>query len=152
MKTMKKDVLILIIRMLLILLFLYASFSKIFDIEGFKNSMQKQPFPHWMSNILLFLVPASEIYLSILLLREKSWKIGMVYSSILMGLFTLYIAAVLLHFFRFVPCSCGGVIKLLTWQQHLIFNLFFLSIAIIGCAIKIHPNEGASRSKRQLSI
>jgi hypothetical protein len=50
--------------------------------------------------------------------------------------FTVYTVAILLHAFKYIPCSCGGVIRKLTWPQHLFFNLFFVGISILGIMLK----------------
>ncbi len=147
---MKKNTSLTIIRSLLILLFLYASFSKIFDVEQFKRSMLNQPFPLWMSYALMFFVPASEIYISFLLLNEKTYPKGLKGSVILMSLFTIYIAIVLLHVFKYVPCSCGGVIKLLSWPQHLIFNIFFLILSIAGIILYNYPSHKQISQSRHI--
>jgi putative oxidoreductase len=149
---MKRDTLVTVIRGLLILMFLYASFSKIFDPEGFKDSMERQPFPHWLGNSFLFLVPASEIFVSILLLKERSWKKGMIGAVMLMSLFSIYVGLVLFHFFKYVPCSCGGIIKQLTWSEHFIFNLFFLAISIVGWLLKAEPPVKRPYKASQLSV
>ncbi|MFX1704997.1 DoxX family protein [Chitinophaga sp. CC14] len=149
---MKRDSALLIIRMLFILLFIYASFSKIFDPEGFKDSMEKQPFPQWIRYALMFLVPASEIAISVLLFKEKFWRLGIYLSTALMTAFTLYIGIVLLHFFRYVPCSCGGVIKQLSWQQHLIFNLFFVLLGIVGIILPSSTDNKRGYNPTQLSV
>jgi hypothetical protein len=31
-----------------------------------------------------------------------------------------------------LPCSCGGVLKNLSWKEHLMFNFCFTAIAFIG--------------------
>lgn len=129
---MKRDLIITICRSLLILLFLYASVSKIVDPALFKRQMFNQPFPRWMAWGLLFIIPSSEIIISVMLMFEKTVPQGLKVSSILMGLFTFYTATVLLHFFDYVPCSCGGVIHKLTWPQHLIFNIAFTGLAVTG--------------------
>jgi len=129
---MKKNYILLTISSILILLFLYASFSKIFEISQFKRDMFNQPFPHWLSNIFLYLIPGTEIAICVLLILDRFRTKGLVAAAILMGLFTLYTGAILFHLFKYIPCSCGGVIKLLSWRQHLFFNLFFLLISIIA--------------------
>jgi hypothetical protein len=53
-----------------------------------------------------------------------------------MILFTAYSGAILLNMFAYVPCSCGGVIRKLTWPQHLAFNLFFVAISAIGIILQ----------------
>jgi hypothetical protein len=126
---MKKEMIIDIIAALLILLFLYASFSKYADYTTYQRAMYNQPFTHGLAALLLLTIPPVEILFAIFLMipRTKLW--GFYGAFVLMGLFTGYIAAVLLHLFGRVPCSCGGVIRLLNWPQHLLFNLFFTAIA-----------------------
>jgi putative oxidoreductase len=143
---MKKALLSDVIAAILILLFLYASFSKLFDLWGFKYDLSKQPFPHWLQRLLVWVVPFSEIFISVLLIFARSRKTGFYLALFLMLLFTGYTAAILLHFFPFVPCGCGGVIKTLTWPEHLIFNLFFVFIIISGiCLHQDNLNEAQSK-------
>jgi hypothetical protein len=42
----------------------------------------------------------------------------------------------MLAYAKHLPCSCGGVIKKLTWPQHLAFNIFFLLIAMTGIILQ----------------
>jgi len=138
---MKKQIVIESIVTLLVMMFLYASFSKYFDFGGFQRAMYRQPFPHTFSTILIAIIPPIEVIVSILLIAGKTRKKGLWGALILMTLFTAYIAAILLHFFPKVPCSCGGVISRLNWQQHLVFNIFFLGLAITGLIIQHKPND-----------
>jgi len=130
---MKKIVIIDIITALVILLFLYAGFSKIFDQWYFKYDLAKQPFPKWLQNILVWAIPFSEIFIAGLLIIKRTREAGLYLALFLMLLFTGYTATILLHFFAFVPCGCGGVIRMLSWPQHLVFNIFF--VVIITAAI-----------------
>jgi len=117
---------------LLILLFLYASVSKFLDFKTFFKEMNNQPLPNSWTPFLVWFIPCSEILISIALIFERTRLLGLYGSLILMGLFTIYAILILLHVFPYVPCSCGGVIKRLTWRQHLVLNLFFVSLSIIG--------------------
>lgn len=128
---MKKTI-VDIICVLLVFLFVYASVSKLSDISGFSNDMNNQPFPDYIKPVLLWVVPGSELLIATFLIFNKTRITGLYGSLILMTLFTLYTTVVLLHFFPYVPCSCGGVIKNLSWKQHLAFNLFFVLITIIA--------------------
>lgn len=125
-----------IISALLILLFLYAALSKWMDMAAFTKAMHNQPFPHWMADTLAWTLPPVEIAVAILLMFRRTQLIGFTASLILMTLFTLYILAILLHLFPRVPCSCGGVIKQLGWNAHLVFNLFFVFISILAIVLK----------------
>ena len=62
--------------------------------------------------------------------------IGLYLSVTLLTLFSGYVLIVLLGAFGRIPCACGGVIELLGWKGHLVFNLFFLLINIQ--AIRLH--------------
>ncbi len=121
-----------VISALLILLFLYTGANKFLDFEKFIGEMNNQPFPNWMTPYLVWSVPSLEILISLALLFKKTRTIGLWGSFILMSLFTVYTATVLLHVFDRIPCSCGGVIKKLTWKQHLFFNIFFVLLSVAG--------------------
>jgi putative oxidoreductase len=117
---------------LLILLFLYASVSKFLDFKTFIKEMNNQPLPNSWTPFLVYFIPCSEILLSVALIFERTRLLGLYGSLVLMGLFTIYAILILVHVFSYVPCSCGGVIKRLTWRQHLILNLFFVTLSIVG--------------------
>jgi putative oxidoreductase len=128
----KRQVLLECASALLIMLFLYASVSKFLDFKTFTGEMNNQPLPNSWTPFLVWFIPCSEILISLALIAERTRLIGFYAALVLMGLFTLYSMAILLHFFAFVPCSCGGVIKKLTWPQHLVFNLFFVALSLTG--------------------
>src|ERR1700761_2225424 len=128
----KRQVLLECISALLILLFLYASVSKFLDFKTFFKEMNNQPLPNSWTPFLVWFIPCSEIFLSLTLIFERSRLLGLYGSLVLMGLFTIYAILILSHVFPYVPCSCGGVIKRLTWRQHLVLNLFFVTLSVIG--------------------
>lgn len=152
---MKKSILTEVLTSLLILLFLYASISKYIDFAAFKRSMHHQPFPFWLSTIFIWTVPPIEISIAVLLIVPFTRLAGLYASLVLMSLFTFYIAGILLHFFPYVPCSCGGVISRLSWGQHLVFNVFFLLVAYLSILLttgrfpvfrkeNLHPTKPSS--------
>ena len=128
----KRQVLLECISALLILLFLYAALSKFLDFRTFIKEMNNQPLPNSWTPFLVWFIPCTEITLSVLLIFERTRLLGLIGSLVLMGLFTLYTGIILMHFFPYVPCSCGGIIKRLSWQQHLVLNLFFVAISVVG--------------------
>jgi putative oxidoreductase len=132
----KKQVLIEGVCALLILLFLYASISKFLDFKTFIDQMNNQPLPNSWTPFLVWAIPLSEIAISIALLFEYTRLLGFYASLILMTVFTLYTGIVLLHLFPYIPCSCGGVIRKLTWTQHLILNLCYVSLSILGIILQ----------------
>jgi putative oxidoreductase len=115
---------------LLILLFTYAAVSKIAVLKEFRHEMHNQNFPPEVADALVLIIPAAELVAIGLLLGGKWQRAGLFLSAIMMSLFTGYIGLVLAGFWPRVPCSCGGVLKNMSWRAHLFFNLFFLSIAL----------------------
>jgi hypothetical protein len=133
---MKRKIIIEIISSLLILLFLYASVSKWLAFKVFIGEMNNQPFPNWITPFLVWSIPFIEVLIAVGLIFEKT-RVPALYASLfLMLAFTVYTVAILLHAFKYIPCSCGGVIRKLTWPQHLFFNLFFVGISILGIMLK----------------
>jgi putative oxidoreductase len=117
---------------LLILLFIYTGASKLLDMERFVSEVNNQPVPGSLKPFLAWGLPVLEIIIAICLLFDRWRSIGFFGSMTLMFLFTAYTALVLLRVFNRIPCSCGGVIRQLTWPQHLVFNIFFSFIAVWG--------------------
>ena len=129
---MKKHTVIKIICTLLVFLFVYAAVSKLANWTTFVSDMNNQPFPSFVKPILVWAVPLTELAIVALLIFDTTRLAGLYASLVLMIAFTFYTAVVLLHFFTYIPCSCGGIIKNLSWGQHLVFNLFFVLMAFIA--------------------
>jgi len=121
---------------LLIILFLYASISKFLDFKTFVGEMNNQPFPNTLTPFLVWTLPSLEIAIALSLFFNYTRLVGLYASLFFMSLFTLYAGAILLHLFLYIPCSCGGVIRKLSWRQHLVFNLFFLCLSVMGILLK----------------
>lgn len=140
---MKKHILIEIISCLLIILFVYTGVTKLFDYSNFKKTLQALPFINdVVARVLAIVFPIMELLISFLLFMPALRRKGFFSSSILLLIFSTYIACLLIFSLK-LPCSCGGVIKYLTWKQHLAFNIFFLFLSIMG--IKYSANEDKSK-------
>ncbi|WP_026968020.1 MauE/DoxX family redox-associated membrane protein [Algoriphagus terrigena] len=118
--------------LLLAFLFAYTGIVKLYDWQETRLAMYNQVIPDWSQELLLYGIPVMELLLAVLLLVPRFRRMGFVISVILMGSFTAYVAWVWLGLAGRTPCSCGGIISSLTWGQHLIFNLVFLGISIVG--------------------
>lgn len=132
---MVKLVAISSIRLFLVILFVYAGLSKWINLQQFVADLNNQPFPNWMTRYLVVLIPTLELFAAISLLFSTTVKTGLYLSALLMTVFTMYTVLVLVNGFDFIPCSCGGIINHLTWKQHLLFNSFFLVLAIVGIVL-----------------
>jgi len=126
----RRTVIVHIISALLILLFTYASFSKLVDVKTFTGQMNNQPMPNWMTPYLVWGVPSIEIVIVAALMLDRTRKIGMWASFLLMSAFTVYVSLAVFKVFDRVPCSCGGVLNKMGWTEHLYFNLFFNLISL----------------------
>lgn len=118
----------------LILLFMYAATSKVLDLERFTVQIGQSRLLTEYSAILAWAVPLIEVAVSIMLAISRLRQVGLYASFTLMLLFTGYIALVLTSDGR-IPCSCGGVIEMLDWKQHLVFNASFVVLSFVGIVL-----------------
>jgi hypothetical protein len=120
---------------LFIVLFTYAATSKLIGFGDFKSQLAKSPFISGYANWIAWCVPFLEYAIVGLFLFPKYGRIALFASGALMGLFTLYILLVL-NFSDSIPCGCGGVLSNLGWKSHLVFNICFVLLAILGVIMK----------------
>ncbi|AVR47569.1 hypothetical protein C7S20_19160 [Christiangramia fulva] len=122
-----------LIRYAFIVLFLYAAIFKLIEYPKFYDSLLNSPLFHGeiQARLISGLVPVIELTTGGLLISNSYRKIGLYLAFALILLFTIYIAGILL-FSKEIPCSCGGVINNLTWNQHLIFNSCFVLLGAFG--------------------
>lgn len=122
---------------LLILLFAYTAFDKFINYSAFEDQLYQSPLTRSFSKYLSVLLPLLELLAVILMLFPSYKKAGLLLSTLLMLMFTGYVAAVLI----FIPdnnrpCSCGGIFRFLSWSQHLFLNSIFSALALI--CVKTH--------------
>ena len=129
-----------VISSLLIILFIYTSLSKLSAYDNFTAQLSKSPFITSYANSIAWSIPTVEILISLLLVIKKTRLIGLYASFFLMSLFTAYLI-IMLNFSYHIPCSCGGVLQYLSWNEHIVFNAFFIVIA--GAGVLLKTNEMA---------
>ena len=128
---MKKDLIPEIICFLFILLFVYASLMKLRDVPQFVAQLQQSPLLLPFATWVAWVIPSFELIVVALLVVRRFRLIGLIASFSLMSMFTVYII-IILNFAEHVPCSCGGILSKMGWTQHLIFNIFFVLLALVG--------------------
>lgn len=121
--------------LLLCLLFAYTAISKVYDWQGTKGGLFNQVFPDWLATVLLYGLPPVELITAVMLISNPFRKTGFLVSIILLTAFSIYIGIVMTGIFGRIPCSCGGVINSLNWGEHLVFNLVFLGLAVVGIKV-----------------
>ena len=116
---------------LLIFLFTYTGITKLVDHALFKSSIQQSPIISNYATVISWLIPLLELTLAIMLSFKKYRQRGLLLSLLLMIIFTAYITYMML-FIPNLPCSCGGIIKELSWSNHLLFNSLFIVLILIS--------------------
>lgn len=137
---MKREIFIEIAAYALFMLFAYASINKLIAYDIFVADLKRSPLLGRFATILSIFIPAIELLICGLLLVGRTRKIGFIASAALMLSFTVYVWYVL-SFTKDKPCSCGGIIRNLSWQNHLIFNVAFLLIAITGAIVYFRKHK-----------
>lgn len=122
-----------IIRFFLAILFIYTGATKLFDYSSFYDNLYNNPLikSRLLTNFLSIGVPILEFIVGSLLLYPKKKLLGITGAIGLLSLFTIYILGIL-FLSPYTPCSCGGIISLLSWHQHLYFNLGCIAIGLLG--------------------
>jgi hypothetical protein len=136
----RQGLIVEIIAALFILLFTYTALSKLFEYNSFKNVLSKSPLIGSFSPIIAIALPVIELVVSILLFIPVFKKVGLYGSLGLMILFTGYLGYMIM-FTPNRPCSCGGILRQMTWTQHLIFNILFTLLAWIGIRLSSKLNK-----------
>lgn len=134
-----------IISYFLILLFVYASVSKLTDFENFQVQIGQSPILGEYAGFFSYATIISEIIIVIVLFFKHSRMIGLFASLGMMFTFTFYIYLIL-NFSDSIPCSCGGILEKMDWNEHLIFNLACIVLIIIAI------NTIESKNKKKLLV
>lgn len=124
-----------IICSLLIILFVYTGLNKLMDHETFISQLRKSPFMQWGPDFVSYAIPIGELLLALGLIVKKTRMLALFGSFFLMAMFTGYIW-IMLTYANDLPCSCGGIIGMMSWNAHLIFNGIFTVLTAIAIFIE----------------
>ncbi|TAN02235.1 MAG: hypothetical protein EPN39_00235 [Chitinophagaceae bacterium] len=128
---MKKQRIVEVISYLLLILFINVGLSKLLTFNDFRGDLKISPLLGGYANMIAIVLPVAEITVAIALLFARTRKPALVASLVMMLVFTGY-ALYLVFFAKDVPCSCGGLLRYMSWRAHLIFNTCFTILAAIG--------------------
>jgi hypothetical protein len=128
---MKRAITIDCICYAIILLFVYAALSKLFLYSVYVGDLKRSPFIAPYASYLSLTLPILELAISALLIVERTRLIALWGAFILMLLFTGYVALII-GVVNGKPCTCGGLIRKLSWGQHLALNIFYTILSITG--------------------
>lgn len=139
-----RKIFIEIVAVLFIILWVYAAMSKLLDFENFKLQLGKSPFITGMEGFVSWFIPLFELLIALLLISGRTRYYGLYMSFFLIFLFSGYIYG-MLNFSYHLPCSCGGILSSMSWNQHLLFNIAFTILALI--AIMLYPKQHTTLNK-----
>lgn len=128
---------------LYMLLFVYTAVSKLLDFETFRIQLAQSPLLSAYAGVIAPAVITAELLLVLLLCFQATRLTGLYASFFLMIAFTVYIYLIL-NYSDFIPCSCGGIIEKLGWTEHMIFNLVYALLALVGLALTEKANGTSS--------
>lgn len=131
----KKSTILETICALLIILFIYTGLNKMMDYENFKVQMGRSPYLENINNFVAATLPTGELLIALAIIIKRTRLLGLYLSFFLMSLFTGYIW-IMLHESYYLPCSCGGILAAMSWEDHFIFNSIFTGLTIVGILLQ----------------
>jgi hypothetical protein len=135
MKTSAFNLIIEAITAVLLLLWIYTGLNKLIHYDKFSFEVGRSPFLQYVAPWVAALVPLAELLIAALLISKRTRVTGLYASLFLMTLFTGYVY-VMLRYAYDLPCSCGGIIELLTWEQHLAVNLMLTLLTVAAILLQ----------------
>ena len=139
-----------ILSSILILLFVYTAVSKLLTIHQFLTVVDQYPLIGKFGGWAACALPVSELITAALLWFSKTRMKGFAVSLLLLISFTLYIGYMLI-FYSKLPCSCGGIISSLSWNQHVLLNIALIAIAFYGFMLERQYHTSAYIMSQQQS-
>lgn len=114
----------------LIVLFSHTAYNKLFiELTATQSVLKHYPLIGSSPVFFSWTIPICEVVVILLLLIPKLKVFGIAASVLLLFSFTIYIIY-MLSVTTELPCTCGGMIRNLTWTQHIVFNVICILFAI----------------------
>jgi putative oxidoreductase len=129
------------------LLFTYAAINKIITFDTFELDLMKSPITGPIAKPLSYILPIVELLVAIFLLLPRKNILGFYLTLLLMVVFTFYVAYLLL-FAPELPCHCGGLLRQMTWTQHLIFNSSLTVLSAIALKKVRNQNSNVNQNNQ----
>lgn len=135
-----KDLIVFIICLICIFLFLTSAYDKIAEHSKFVQGLSRVAYIGSYAELIGWLVPITEVAISILLINPKTHELGLTGFVATMVVFTTYILSMILWAEK-LPCRCNLIIERLTWGQHIWFNLVFIAVATFALILKTNISK-----------
>lgn len=139
-----------VIVFLCVLLFVYAAVSKLMIYEYTAAQLKLAPLTAPIAGFVAWAVPVSELLIATMLCFSR-WRLAGLYAFMaLMTLFTIYIVQTL-FFSEQLPCQCGGAIGLLSWSEHLLFNIGFMLLAVVAIMLQRGFHDRNDKNRKEVT-
>lgn len=142
-----REISVEVISIIYVILFAFTGITKLMEGDRFFNNLNNSPIlPDIVevSYVLSWGVPTLEIVTALLIAIPRTRLKGLYGALGLMILFSFYVSGIA-FFSPYIPCSCGGIITLLSWPQHLVLNIGLIILALL--AIRLYYKTAYFKSE-----
>lgn len=116
-------------------IFFYSGIDKLLNFDFFLTQFGRSPFaPSLFLKEISFAIILLELFLCLLLFFPKHLKNALLGFFILSSIFSIYITLMILYSPQ-LPCSCGGLVNFLNWEEHLILNIYLTLSSLISFSL-----------------
>lgn len=123
----------------LFFLFLYTGVSKYMDNGDFAIVLSDSPLLKPYAYIIATFLPGLEIVVALLLMVNRTRRLGLIISAGMLAGFTAYLMYMVSAHSN-LPCSCGGIISSLSWEAHIVLNAVSLGASLLSLKM-MKPNR-----------
>jgi len=147
---MKRTTIVEIIALLFATLFLYTGIAKLMDYDVAKEQIGLTPLLAPIAGVVVIALPIIEIITAIFLFLPRMRKVALYTSLGLMVAFTGYIIYIL-KYNDTLPCTCGGVLETLSWNQHLTLNIGLILLSLTGILLNRRRRPAINNKRASLA-
>lgn len=114
-----------------VILFCYASISKISDFQNFQSQLGQSAGLAGYEIVIAYSIIFLQIITVILLCYQPFRILGLCFTFGILSVFTGYVAFILIYSEN-LPCTCIGLFEKISWKENLILNIGLMTIALAG--------------------
>lgn len=114
-----------------VILFCYASISKILDFRNFQSQLGQSPGLAGYEIVVAYGIISLQMIAVILLCFRTSRFLGLWITFGILSVFAGYVAFILIYN-KNLPCTCIGLFEKISWKENLILNIGLMTIALAG--------------------
>lgn len=132
-------------------LLVYTAINKLMEFELNREQLSIMPLVSSFAGTFAWLLPLVEFIITVIIFLPKTRTLGLMMGTGLMLAFSGYVILLMTQPAD-LPCTCGGFLKALSWPQHLVFNLTFVLMGIIGWLWNRNINEAKQRMAHSVNF